>query len=471
VLDRVAFAVLFVALAWKLDAWVFTRKTLSTLNHAHLSYPAVDFFQDWAAARDYWAGHSIYEPLSESIRRHASALGLPEVGAPRSTLKLNAHPPSMILLLLPLGRLDFAAAYRIWTWCAAISLPLSLYLLLRTVPPSVQVRAAVVISVGLALAMTSAYPVFLQFHHGNVHLALLFLLASAFAAERRGWDRLSGALVGISGAIKLFPGFMGVYFLVTKRYRSAAVAALTFTALQVVATAVFGTAAFTEFVERALPEINEYRGMFADVSVHSLWWKLFDEGFYGGREFVELCHWPALARYGAAGSTLVVLAMYFATVTKARLEVDDGRLFGLSITTMLLVGPSSWISTQLLLVISIAVLARALPGPGLAAWIFRAAVVLIWLPTHFILHYKLGPIISADGLYRPVESVTYLSVNFYAMVVLFALGCLSLRWPAVTPQASGGSPDHLRKAETESFARIPLPETDLRQTAFARKHW
>jgi alpha-1,2-mannosyltransferase len=441
ILDRVAFVVLVVALAWKFDVWEISRKTLSTFNHEHLRYPALDFFQDWAAARDHLAGHSIYEPLGESVRRHARALGLHEVDEPPHTLKLNAHPPSMILLVLPLARLDFVAAYRLWTWAGAISLPLSLYLVFRNVSPPFGARAAVAVSLGLALAMTSAYPVFLQFNHANVQMVLLFLLASAFAAERRRWNGLSGALVGVSTAMKLFPGFLGIYFLVTKRYRSAAATALTFAALQVAAAAVFGMEAFTEFVKRALPEVRQYRGTFPAVSVHGLWWKLFDKGSYAS-EFIELCHWPALARWGAAGSTLIVLAVYLTSAWKARAHDDDGRLFGLSVTTMLLVAPSSWIHSQILLVIPVAVLAWALPGPGLAAWMFRAAVILIWLPTRFILQYKLGPLVSGDGLCRPVETVTYLSINLYAMVALFALGCLSLRPPAVTPRACSGSPGY-----------------------------
>ncbi len=435
-LARVALAVLVAALAWKLDVPDMGRRTLATFDHGHLGHPAMDLFQDWAAARDHRDGRSIYGPLDESARRHAGEIGLPETGVPPFTLKVNAHPPGMVLLALPLARLDFLSAYLVWTWVGAASLPVSLYLVLRSLSPPVGPRPAAVASLALAAAMSTAYPVFLQFTHANVQMALLFLLAAAFAAFRRGRDGLSGALVGVAAAMKLFPGFLVVPFLLTKRYRGAAAAAAAFAALNGAAAAEFGAGAFAEFVTRALPEVREYRGTYSDVSVAGVWAKLFDKGGYA-TEFVELAHRPALARWGMVGSTLAVLAAYAAAWWTARPAVDPGRLFGLSVTTMLLVAPSSWIHSQILLVIPVAVLARALPGAGPGAWVLRAAVVLMWLPTRYVLQPKIGPLVSGDGLFRPVETATYLSLNLYAMAALFALGCLTLR---PRPPAGGAPP-------------------------------
>jgi hypothetical protein len=65
----------------------------------------IDHYQDWGAARNYWTGLAIYTPHSVSIPHH---LGL--AANPVKSIEYNAHPPTSVLLVLPLARLDYPMA-------------------------------------------------------------------------------------------------------------------------------------------------------------------------------------------------------------------------------------------------------------------------------------------------------------------------------------------------------------------------
>ncbi len=73
------------------------------------SSKVVDFYQEWGSARNYWCGLPVYTPHSTSIPRH---LGLPS--NPEPAIEYNIHPPTSLLLALPLGKLNYPDAVLVW---------------------------------------------------------------------------------------------------------------------------------------------------------------------------------------------------------------------------------------------------------------------------------------------------------------------------------------------------------------------
>src|SRR5579885_1788241 len=69
-----------------------------------------DFFQEYASARNWLEGLPVYADLRDTAPRY---LGAPLEGR-RSDVVLNAHPPTSVLLALPLSWLEFADAFLIW---------------------------------------------------------------------------------------------------------------------------------------------------------------------------------------------------------------------------------------------------------------------------------------------------------------------------------------------------------------------
>jgi alpha-1,2-mannosyltransferase len=87
----------------------------------------------------------------------------------------------------------------------------------------------------ILLAAALAYaPVIGELIIGNVHLLILGLLAGAWLALSRGTPRgeiAAGLLVGIATLVKVFPGVLILWFLLTGRLRAAAAAGIVMAAL------------------------------------------------------------------------------------------------------------------------------------------------------------------------------------------------------------------------------------------------
>src|SRR4051794_21139132 len=72
----------------------------------------LDFFQEWASARNFCDGLPIYTNQEESSRRY---LGYQRPSPEGFFLEFNAHPPTSVLLVLPLAHLDYPDAFLAWS--------------------------------------------------------------------------------------------------------------------------------------------------------------------------------------------------------------------------------------------------------------------------------------------------------------------------------------------------------------------
>ncbi len=86
-----------------------------------------DFFQEWSAARDTLDGRPAYSSFTESMPR---LLG-PTYQAKNLGFDINARTPAALLVGLPLGRLDYWSALRVWNLTGLALLVLSMVLVVR----------------------------------------------------------------------------------------------------------------------------------------------------------------------------------------------------------------------------------------------------------------------------------------------------------------------------------------------------
>lgn len=145
------------------------------------------------------------------------------------------YPPFLAVAVTPLSAAfeDYRAAVWVWSALGAGSLLAVVVGVARS--EGIGSRTDKTLLVGGAFAFA---PVVGELVLGNVHLLLLGLFASAWLAIRRGTSRgefVAGGLVGVATMIKIFPGILVVWFLLTGRPR-AALAALAAMAVLVVAT-------------------------------------------------------------------------------------------------------------------------------------------------------------------------------------------------------------------------------------------
>jgi alpha-1,2-mannosyltransferase len=137
------------------------------------------------------------------------------------------YPPAFAVAVAPLSALfsDYREANWLWAGVGAV------------------VLVAVVVGFGrrelafarrdVALLLLAAFafaPVIGELVMGNVHLLILGLMAGTWLAVRDGRARgeiVGGALVGVAALIKIFPGVVILWFLLTGRVRAAIAALVT----------------------------------------------------------------------------------------------------------------------------------------------------------------------------------------------------------------------------------------------------
>jgi hypothetical protein len=176
-----------------------------------------DFSAYWSAANHLLAGGPIY-----------TAAQLAGPYAPQVQY-LYLYPPPLATVVTPLASLfptDYRAAAWIWSALGAVVLAWSVLALARS--ERLAERFPVLDGRGRWLLVAGAFafpPVVGELVLGNVHLLLLGLLTVAWLGVRRGDDRgelMAGIAVGVATVVKVFPGALLIWFVLTRRWRAAA---------------------------------------------------------------------------------------------------------------------------------------------------------------------------------------------------------------------------------------------------------
>ena len=174
-----------------------------------------DFFQDWASARNVLDGRPAYLPLSTAV-----AVYCPKFDngfQPVPTLPWNAHPPVSVIAVLPFGLLDYPEAGIVWNVIGLAALSASLVMIIRELKFPVAAWSVFPIA---ALGLTCS-PLRDQVWLGQWNTQLLLLLTLAWAADRRGRGSWSGFWISTAAALKVFPIFFILYFLIRRRWTAA----------------------------------------------------------------------------------------------------------------------------------------------------------------------------------------------------------------------------------------------------------
>jgi hypothetical protein len=366
-----------------------------------------DFFQDWGSARNLLVNLPVYAHHATSIPRH---LGIPFDAT--TGIDYNAHPPTSVLLALPLARLDFADAVLAWNTISLLAFLVSLGI------------AAAVLSVPRSLflpvlaLLIFCQPLFATLYQGQLTLILVLLVTAVWALERSGRLYTAGALLGVAAAIKLFPAYLVVYFAVRGRLRPLLAATLSFVALTIVTIAILGLNAYRDYVHVVLPAQTRFRGLACNYAIAGFWYKLFDPAGENGL-IVPLRPCPALAQFSTLLSDLAITVIVGATAYRSRTQLQQDLAFAAIVTAMLLVSPVSWTTSLPLLLVPIAVLARSTNRSRWMPVAVFAALALIWMPQ--LLPKK--PALDAHSV-RPVSWAFALgppSLKSYALLGLLAL--------------------------------------------------
>ncbi len=399
-----------------------------------------DFFKEWVSARNYFTGHPVYANQRDSLWR---------------TMRLkpgegwfeeyNAHPPTAVLISLPFGLLNYQDAHAAWNLCSLALLALTLW------------RVSVALSLRWNLAGWSAVlglllvcdPLRQTINQGQLNLVLLWLLAETWIADRQGRPLLAGWWLGWAAAIKLFPVFLFLYFLMRRDWRAIAAGVVSCAAVMGLTTAILGWQAHVDYVTLAMPALRSMRDAWGNVSLDAFWARLFD----APSSVVEA--WQTLPAWRIAGTVLSSLALLGWLIARLRnsdrFKTDDAG-FSLCVVAMLLLSPITWAHYFMLLLVPLAIAWRTTFGQGnnssggadsSARWSGRQVVfhlvfwsLLLAPRIGWSLAFRLPPTVTTadhrqttkrsmwklDGrVALPVHSLTGLSYQTYALLALFGL--------------------------------------------------
>jgi hypothetical protein len=185
------------ALALAASGWLLSRG-LRAASLRLRDYPW-DGKVDWIVARAFWAGVNPYS--RESLR----ALDLLSLG----------HPPTTAFWFLPLAGLSMAGFSVAVGW-TMIALLLIGFLLL-----TFELRVPAAAPTALLLFAWTLQTPWMRYHLSLAQISQLiaFLYVLTWVAARRGHEVLAGLALGAACTLKLYPGLVGLFFLLAGRWK------------------------------------------------------------------------------------------------------------------------------------------------------------------------------------------------------------------------------------------------------------
>ena len=390
----------------------------------------VDFFQEWSAARSFFQGGPLYGNLPDLAEQY---LGV-QVDRTRSHLQVNAHPPAAILLLMPLALLDYPDACLVWNLLSLAAFGASLWLVMR----GLRIPYTSGAWFPLVTLLLLCNPLRQQTNQGQLSGLLSLLVTGIWISARTGRPVWSGVWLGTATALKLFPGFLFIYFALRRQWWTVAAGLISFAALNGVTATILGAGAYATYVEDVLPSVAAYRATWPNASLAGFVCKLFDDPapdlFCWHWRVVPLWSSPTVARIGCLLSAVVVTLITARAVLSARTRGESDRAFGVAVTAMLLVSPVAWDHYFLMLVLPLALVWLWLPPQNSRRSLFLFTVAGLWLNA-----LTVGQAFVPDGdpprEVFPIHVATVLSFQFYALVSLFALGLAATKASHLSGQA------------------------------------
>jgi hypothetical protein len=374
-----------------------------------------DFYQDWGSARNYWVGLPIYTHHATSVPQH---LGLSSNPVP--SIEYNAHPPTSVLLALPLGRLSYPNAVLVWNVISLIAFCASLKIVVTELVYS---RTLLVPTLAL---MAFCHPIYGNIYQGQLTLILVLLVTAIWALERSGWSYLAGLLVGAAAAVKLFPAYLVVYYVARGRFRPLFAAALAFLSLTTVTALILGQTSYHDYINIVINNQTKFRSFAYNLSIAGFWHKLFcpvDET--GSVEPLWLC--PNLARWGTVLSDLAITMIVVMVTYRARTSVQRDLAFASTVAAMLLISPVTWDFSLPLLLVSIAVVADSARRSH-SGWTIVALVMILtvdWIPQNMLTEWMRAD--RSFGVFPWTFMLGAPSLKFYALLGTFVAGLACFR--------------------------------------------
>ncbi|GAB3577274.1 glycosyltransferase 87 family protein [Amycolatopsis endophytica] len=392
--------------------WLFFA--VQGMMHYLPTRPQIDLEVYRYGVQAWWDGKDMYGTLPEV----ANGAELPFV-----------YPPFAAVLLSPLAMLPWDASVVTLYILNGLALGVTLYLVARTVRPSLgRAGGVAVASIGLP-ASVFLEPVSQTFGFGQVSIIMMALVTVDCLAGRTVWPRGFG--IGLAAAIKLTPAAFILYFLIRRDFRSAITAGITFAVASVI-------------------------GFIADFGGSVTYW--FQGGLSGGgvsgtafatNQAIE----AVIVRTGLTGAAekavwIVLVLGLLGLVANAMRRAEPALALMANAGLALLVSPTSWshyyvwVVPALLVMLGITIRRaeeRSWAAAAWLAWGALTAVFFILAPFHKLPETDF-PVVHRDWTFpEQLSAATYVLV-VVALLLAFAIPRRRHPRPPLEPVMPVGRP-------------------------------
>jgi alpha-1,2-mannosyltransferase len=341
------------------------------------------------------------------------------------------YPPFAAVLCTGLAVLPWKSAAALLTGASCLALPVMLYFALRLAPVSGQLdrRARWLVAIAAATAAIWLEPVRTALGYGQIDV--LIAICVLYDLSLPDQYKRKGIAIGLAAGLKLTPGIFVIYLLLTRRYRAAATAAVTF-------AVTVGIGA----IARPASSARYWGGMFANPGHVAPVQDVENQSLLGA--LARAMHTPHVTWVWLPLAAIVAVAG-LTLAARAGRAGDEAQGFSLCAVTGLLISPISWthhwvIAVPALLLAGVAVYsgrARRTAAANATATIVIALITVIgWL--------RVARTAGSDWLYLSPASLAASGVYVIGGLAALALAASRRTGRTVRP----GCDDQVRQRPT-----------------------
>lgn len=389
-----------------------------------------DFFKEWAAVQNRLSGMPVYADQELALLKH---LNLKLTNSDGFFDRYNTHPPSANLIAVPFAWLSYRDAQFAWSLTSLGMLALAIFWIVQ----ELKIRMTFWSTLALLTLLLACDPLQQSLIQGQPNLLLALLIVAAWKTGRSGNSLMSGVCLGLATAVKIYPAYLFLYFLIRRDVRALAGGALAFGSITLITIALFGSASYHDYLTVVLPSLADITNNWGNASLLAFWERLFDQPTDTTRPVVNS---PLLLQATVWSSWLALTALVTVAIWKTRHAKFSEHSFAITIVAMLLMTPTTWHHYFIILLVPVGILIEEYSPYSGKRWLVNLTLIALSISPRLawaLLIPSQKPITSATAsapwqqggmVAVPWQSLTALSYQCFALLFM-----ITLLWPKEFP--------------------------------------
>ncbi|QDU01471.1 Polyprenol-phosphate-mannose-dependent alpha-(1-2)-phosphatidylinositol mannoside mannosyltransferase [Gimesia chilikensis] len=384
-----------------------------------------DFFKEWASVQNRLSGQPVYLDQELALEKHLN-LKLSTPGAFFD--HYNTHPPSANLIAVPFAWLSYQEAQLAWNLTALGLLALSLYWIVE----GLKIQMTFWTTLALLTLLLATDPLQQTLIQGQPNLLLGLLIVGAWKTGRSGKSLLAGSCLGLATAVKIYPAYLFLYFLVRRDFRALLGGALSLGLVTLLTVALFGIDAYRDYLSVVLPSLSDVTNNWGNASLLAFWERLFEQSSDSVLPVVDS---PALLKFAVWSSWIAVTSIAGLAAWRTRNTNFDDQAFGITIVAMLLMTPTTWHHYFIILLLPIGLLLTMYTPYSGKRWLVNLLIIALAISPRLTWALLISQQQTAPGsgatpweqggmVAQPWQSLTALSYQCYALLL-----SIVMLWP------------------------------------------